>query len=62
MSSCSSGDVIIFLPGALYFVIGRPDRGVAKHLHDELEAFLLLTDIPPELLGEHPGWAPVAAG
>ncbi len=30
--------VIIFLAGALYFVIGRPDRGVAKHLHDELEA------------------------
>src|SRR3954451_5214290 len=30
--------VIIFLLGALYFVIGRPDRGVARHLHDELEA------------------------
>jgi hypothetical protein len=23
--------------GALYFVISRPDRGVAKHLHDERE-------------------------
>lgn len=30
-------------------------------LHDELESLLLLTDITPELLGENPGWAPVAA-
>jgi hypothetical protein len=29
---------IIAALGALYFVIGRPDRGVARHLHDELEA------------------------
>ena len=25
------------LVGAVYFVISRPDRGVAKHVHDELE-------------------------
>jgi hypothetical protein len=30
-------------------------------LHDELEGLLLLTGITPELLGGHPGWAPVAA-
>ena len=30
--------VVIALAGALYFVIGRPDRGVAGHVHDELEA------------------------
>jgi hypothetical protein len=29
---------IIALLGAAYFVIGRPDRGVARHVHDELEA------------------------
>jgi amino acid transporter len=28
---------VIALVGAIYFVIGRPDRGVARHLHDELE-------------------------
>src|SRR3954454_5782566 len=30
--------VVIALLGALYFVIARPDRKVAGHLHDELEA------------------------
>jgi amino acid transporter len=29
--------VIVALIGAAYFVIGRPDRGVRRHLHDELE-------------------------
>jgi hypothetical protein len=29
---------IIALLGAAYFVVGRPDRGIARHLHDELEA------------------------
>jgi amino acid transporter len=29
--------VIIFLVGALYFVIARPDKGVSRHIHDELE-------------------------
>jgi hypothetical protein len=29
---------MIALLGAIYFFIGRPDRGVAHHLHDELEA------------------------
>jgi hypothetical protein len=28
---------VIALVGAAYFVIGRPDRGVARHIHDELE-------------------------
>jgi hypothetical protein len=28
---------VIALVGAIYFVIGRPDRGVGRHLHDELE-------------------------
>ena len=28
---------VIGLVGALYFLIGRPDRGVARHVHDELE-------------------------
>jgi amino acid transporter len=28
---------VIAVVGAVYFVISRPDRGVAKHLHDELE-------------------------
>ena len=28
---------IIALAGALYFALGRPDRGVARHVHDELE-------------------------
>src|SRR3954447_17087315 len=30
--------VVIALVGALYFFIGRPDRGVSRHVHDELEA------------------------
>jgi amino acid transporter len=29
---------IIALLGAVYFLIGRPDRGVARHMHDDLEA------------------------
>jgi hypothetical protein len=29
--------VVIALVGAVYFVIGRPDRGVAGHVHDTLE-------------------------
>jgi len=29
--------VIIALVGAIYFVVARPDRTVARHLHDELE-------------------------
>jgi len=29
---------VIAALGAIYFFIGRPDRGVARHLHDELEA------------------------
>jgi amino acid transporter len=29
--------VVIALVGAVYFVIARPDRGVAAHVHDELE-------------------------
>jgi len=29
---------VIALVGALYFVVGRPDRGIARHVHDELEA------------------------
>jgi amino acid transporter len=29
---------VIAVVGAIYFVIGRPDRGVARHVHDELEA------------------------
>jgi amino acid transporter len=29
---------VIAVVGAVYFVIGRPDRGVAQHVHDELEA------------------------
>ena len=28
---------IVALVGALYFVLARPDRGVAGHVHDELE-------------------------
>jgi amino acid transporter len=28
---------VIAVVGAIYFVIGRPDRGVARHVHDELE-------------------------
>jgi amino acid transporter len=28
---------IVALVGAVYFLIGRPDRGVSKHLHDTLE-------------------------
>jgi hypothetical protein len=28
---------VIALLGAIYFVIGRPDRGIAGHVHDELE-------------------------
>jgi hypothetical protein len=30
--------VVIALVGAVYFAIARPDRGVARHIHDELEA------------------------
>jgi amino acid transporter len=30
--------VVIAVVGAAYFVVGRPDRGVSRHLHDELEA------------------------
>jgi hypothetical protein len=30
--------VIIGVVGAIYFILARPDRGVRKHLHDELEA------------------------
>ncbi|HEX8977526.1 MAG TPA: amino acid permease [Solirubrobacteraceae bacterium] len=29
---------VIAVVGAVYFVIGRPDRGVRGHVHDELEA------------------------
>jgi amino acid transporter len=29
---------VIAVVGAVYFVIGRPDRGVARHVHDEVEA------------------------
>ena len=29
---------VIAVVGAVYFVIGRPDRGVARHVHDTLEA------------------------
>jgi hypothetical protein len=29
--------VVIALVGAAYFLIARPDRGVARHVHDELE-------------------------
>jgi amino acid transporter len=29
--------VVIALVGVAYFLIGRPDRGVARHVHDELE-------------------------
>jgi hypothetical protein len=40
---------------------GKNSPAYVECLHDEIEGFLLLTDITPELLGEHPGWAPVAA-
>jgi amino acid transporter len=30
--------VVITAVGAIYFFIGRPDRGVAQHVHDDLEA------------------------
>ena len=40
---------------------GKNSPAYVNCLHDELESFLLLTDITPELLGENPGWAPVAA-
>jgi hypothetical protein len=40
---------------------GKNSPAYVNCLHDEIEGFLLLTDITPELLGEHPGWAPVAA-
>jgi hypothetical protein len=30
--------VVITLVGAIYFVAARPDRKVAVHLHDELDA------------------------
>jgi amino acid transporter len=29
---------VIAVVGAVYFVLARPDRGVAQHVHDELEA------------------------
>jgi amino acid transporter len=29
--------VVIALVGALFFLVRRPDRGVARHVHDELE-------------------------
>jgi amino acid transporter len=29
---------VIAVVGAVYFVVARPDRGVGKHVHDELEA------------------------
>jgi amino acid transporter len=29
---------VIAVVGAAYFVVGRPDRGVARHVHDEAEA------------------------
>jgi len=29
--------VVIAAAGALYFGVGRPDRGVARHVHDDLE-------------------------
>ena len=29
--------VVIALVGAVYFLLGRPDRGIARHVHDELE-------------------------
>ena len=35
---CEGGGVKgIALVGAIYFVIGRPDRKLRRHLHDELE-------------------------
>lgn len=40
---------------------GQNSPAYVDCLHDELESLLLLTDITPELLGEHPGFAPVAA-
>ena len=40
---------------------GKNSPAYVKCLHDEIEGLLLITDITPELLGEHPGWAPVAA-
>jgi hypothetical protein len=29
---------VIAVVGGVYFVLARPDRGVAQHVHDELEA------------------------
>jgi hypothetical protein len=29
---------VIAAVGAVYFVLARPDRGVGRHVHDELEA------------------------
>ena len=40
---------------------GKNSPAYVNCLHDELESLLLITGITPELLGEHPGWAPVAA-
>jgi hypothetical protein len=40
---------------------GRNSPAYVNCLHDELEGLLLITGITPELLGEQPGWAPVAA-
>lgn len=39
----------------------KTNPAYVKCLQDELEGLLLLTDITPELPGENPGWAPVAA-
>jgi hypothetical protein len=40
---------------------GKNSPAYVKCLHDEIEGLLLLTDITPELLGEHPGSIAVAA-
>ena len=51
--------------GADEFTEGLVGKGKSpayvKCLHEELEGFLLLTDIAPELLGENPDFAAVAA-
>lgn len=30
--------VVVAVVGVLFFAIGRPDRALARHLHDEAEA------------------------
>ena len=40
---------------------GKNSPAYVACLHDELESLLLVTDITPELLGENPSWAAVAA-